>query len=146
MPKFVPTTSPSADTPPPERDLPVPMLREPLRLVMTTDRAMEPELSPGQQVFVEDFDVHGANYLEQRFAVKLRGRVLIRFMQHMGGEIRLWGRQDGYEERLIPPEGWEKPDGWRSSGILHPDLVALGPVVTTRKGGHQYIATLEWGN
>jgi hypothetical protein len=119
------------------------MLRPPLRLVMTTDRAMEPELSPGQQVFIEDFDVHGANYLEQRFAVKLRGRVLIRFMQHMGGEIRLWGRQDGYEERLIAPEGWEKPRNWRSSGVLHTDLVALGPVVTARKGGHQYIATFD---
>ena len=124
----------------------MPMLREPLRLVMTTDRAMEPELFPGQQVFVENFEVHGANYLEQRFAVKLRGRVLIRFMQHMCGETRLWGRQDGYEERLIAPERWEKPDGWRSTGVLHPDFVALGPVVTARKGGHQYIATLEWGN
>lgn len=107
---------------------------------------MEPELYRGQQVFVENFDVHGLNYLEQRFAVEVRGRVLVRRLQYMAGEVRLWGNRDGYELRLQHPDGWELPEDWKETGVVHPDCTCLGPLVTTSRGGRTYLATCGWSN
>ena len=140
--------------------LTVPFLQRPLSLVRMADPAMKPELHPGQLAHVQNFEVCGLNYLEQRMAVRIEGRpegdssesvssgrVRVRRVQAMpGGGIRLFGNRSGYEETFIPPDGWEKPPDWKLSGRLHPRLVALGPLVTTSRGGRTYIATAGWSN
>ena len=147
--------------------LTVPFLQRPLSLVRVPDPAMKPELCPGQLAYVQNFEVRGLNYLEQRMAVRVgdslesdssrrpegnrpesvnSGRVLVRRVQMISGGVRLFGNQGGYEETFIRPDGWDRPSDWEISGRLHPDLVALGPLVTTSRGGRTYIATAGWSN
>lgn len=139
------------DTPPP-KDPVVPYCERPLSVVTVPDEAMRPALRPGQQVYVQNFRVRGANYLEQRMALRVRGRVLVRRVQQMAdGSVRLFGNQDGFEIELIPPDGWELPSGWRETGVLHPECTAIGPLVTARASGprrphNQYVATAGWSN
>ena len=152
--------------------LTVPFLQRPLSLVRVSDPAMKPELCLGQLAYVQNFEVYGANYLEQRMAVRVgdslesissgrpegdslagnppesdtSGRVLVRRVQMIPGGVRLFGNQGGYEETFIRPDEWDRPSDWKISGRLHPDLVALGPLVTTSRGGRTYIATAGWSN
>jgi hypothetical protein len=147
-----------ADTPsgtPPEKPDPtavtIPRAERPLSVVSVPDRAMQPELHPGQQVLVQNFEVRGANYLEQRMAVRVGGRVLVRRVQHMvDGSIRLFGNADGFEHTLVRPEEWELPSGWKTTGVVHPNLTVLGPLVyayRSRQGGRDtYLATVGWSN
>jgi hypothetical protein len=127
-------------------------VERPLSVVTVPDRSMEPELYPGQQVLVQNFDARGGvNYLAQRMAVCYDGRVLVRRIQVMaGGSVRLFGNRDGFEVEDVPPDGWRKPDGWKTSGALTPDCTALGPLVTayrSRQGGRDtYLATVGWSN
>ena len=113
---------------------------------------MRPALRPGQQVYVQNFRLRGANYLEQRMALQVRGRVLIRKCQPIpGGGVRLFGNQDGFEIELIPPNGWELPSDWKETGVLHPECTAIGPLVTARSAGsrwphNQYVAMAGWSN
>jgi len=155
---FQPADGPGSDaSSESRRDLTVPFLQRPLSLVGVPDPAMKPELHPGQLAYVQNFEVHGLNYLEQRMAVRVEGRpkrelrgdgrVLVRRVQAMvGGKIRLFGIRDGYEETFTRPDGWDKPSDWKISGRLHPNLVLLGPLVTTSRGGRTYIATAGWSN
>lgn len=117
----------------------------PLRLVTVPDRAMEPELFAGQQVFVQAFRPHVANYMEQRFALRYRGRIIIRrlafgivdadnvLIEH---GYRLFGNREG--QKLGEPgvielpwiDDWRPPDDWMSSGVIHPECTAIGPILT----------------
>lgn len=147
FPHFQP--SQHADSPPSEPGLKIPFLQRPLDLVTVSDRAMEPELRPGQQVFVQNFDATaGANYLEQRMAWRLSGRTVIRRAQmRPGGTLRLFGIQPGYEVQLTPPDGWTRPADWKTTGVLHPDCTCLGPLLTARDGQcRTFIATHQWSN
>ena len=146
---------PPSSTPPEKPDpaaVKVPRVERPLSVVTVPDRSMEPELYPGQQVLVQNFDARGGvNYLEQRMAVRYKGRVLVRRIQVMaGGSVRLFGNAGGFEVEDVPPDGWKKPDGWRTTGVLTPDCTALGPLVyayRSRQGGRDtYLATVGWSN
>jgi hypothetical protein len=155
---FQPTGESEQDNPG-RQNLTVPFLQRPLRLIAVPDRAMEPELCPGQLAYVQNFEVRGLNYLEQRMAVRVEGRpesdsresgisgrVLVRRIQAIGAKIHLFGNRDGYDETFIRPDGWEPPSNWKISGRIHPNLVALGPIVATSRGGQTYIATAGWSN
>ena len=150
---FQPADTPG-DTPPENPDpaaVKVPHVERPLRVVTVPDRAMQTELHPGQQVLVQNFDARGgANYHEQRFAFRYKGRVLVRRGQVIGGGLRLFGRRDEDEIIATRPDGWSRPEDWTTTGRLHPDLVALGPLVTAyhsaRGGRHTYLATVGWSN
>lgn len=67
---FQPADSPGSE--PPQRPDPAALkilrVERPFQVVTVSDRSMEPELYPGQQVLVQNFQVRGANYLEQRMA------------------------------------------------------------------------------
>jgi len=91
------------------------------------------------------------NYLEERMAVRHRGRVLVRRIEVMAGDsVRLFGNRDGFAVEDVPLDGWRKPDGWRMTGVLTPCCTALGPLVTayrSRQGGRDtYLATVGWCN
>lgn len=147
----------------------VPHVERPLSVVTVPDRSMQPELHPGQQVLVQNFDARsGANYLEQRMAWRLHsptsnprgdsqkracheGRVLVRRGQIIpGGGIRLFGNAHGYELTLHMPDGWELPADWKTTGVVHPACTCLGPLITAyrnRQGGRDtYLATVGWSN
>jgi hypothetical protein len=137
------------ETPPPE-NLVVPFADRPLSVVTVPDAAMRPALEPGQQVYVQAFNPSGVGYLEQRFALRYRGRVLVRRLQ-IGRSYYLTGNQDGFEIELPLPDGWERPSDWHETGVIHPDCTAIGPLVTARgRGGewphNTYIATAGWSN
>ena len=117
--------------------------------VTVPDRAEWPVLAPGQVVLVERLRPCGANYFEQVFAVRYRGRVLVRHTSPgFGGVWTLFGRHDGFRCRQpgaievdthdVP--GWTRPD-WQTSGLVHPDLTLLGPVVYP----YGFAARLDWG-
>jgi len=138
------------DTPPP-KDPVVPYCERPLSLVTVPDEAMRPGLRPGQQVYVQAFNPHGVGYLEQRFALRCKGRVLVRRVQVMADGLRLFGNQDGFEIELPRPEGWDRPADWHETGVIHPECTAIGPLVTARGSGahwphNTYIATAGWSN
>jgi hypothetical protein len=152
--RFQPADTPSG-TPPENPDpaaVTVPRVERPLSVVTVPDRAMQPELHPGQQVLVQNFDTRGgANYLEQRMAVRAHGRVLVRRLQHMAdGSIRLFGNAGGFEHTLVRPEEWELPADWKQTGVVHPNCTVLGPLVyayRSRQGGRDtYLATVGWSN
>ena len=102
--------------------------------VVVPDRAEWPVLSPGQVVFVRELRPRGANYFEQVFALRHRGRTLVRHVQVTGRLCRVWGSGEGYgwggprALDLPPADGWPRPD-WTRSGAVRPDLRLLGPVV-----------------
>jgi len=167
--RLQPAHTPSGTAPenPDPAAVKVPFVERPLSVVTVPDRSMEPELRPGQQVLVQNFEVRGAGYLEQRMAWRLHsptsssgalpegdfheGRVLVRRGQIIpGGGIRLFGNADGYERELHRPDGWELPSGWKTTGRVHPACTCLGPLVTayrSRQGGRDtYLAAVGWSN
>ena len=137
------------ETPPP-KNLTVPFADRPLSVVTVSDAAMRPALEPGQQVYVQAFSPSGVGYLEQRFALRYKGRVLVRKIAITTGSYCLFGNQDGFEIELPLPDGWDRPDDWHETGVIHPHCTAVGPLVTayrsTRGGRHTYIATAGWSN
>jgi hypothetical protein len=138
------------ETPPP-KNLTVPFADRPLSVVTVSDAAMRPALEPGQQVYVQAFSPSGVGYLEQRFALRYKGRVLVRKIAITTGSYCLFGNQDGFEIDLPLPDGWERPSDWHETGVIHPDCTAIGPLVTARgRGGewphNTYIATAGWSN
>ena len=137
------------ETPPPG-NLVVPYCKRPLSVVTVPDGAMRPALEPGQQVYVQAFCPEGVDHLEQRFALRYKGRVLVRKIAITTGSYCLFGNQDGFETDLPFPDGWDRPDDWHETGVIHPDCTAVGPLVTAyrsaRGGRHTYIATAGWSN
>jgi hypothetical protein len=137
-----------------DRPLDILQLERPLRLVTVPDRAMEPELYPGQQVFVNRFDPRGAGYMEQRFAVELDGRTLVRRLAWMSTGIVLMPENDDFENiRLDWPGDWRpKYVNWRETGRIHPRCTAIGPLVygyryRKAEGGRVYEpVTYCWSN
>lgn len=150
--RFQPCNEPNGGAGRPAGKVTVRRVERPLRLVTVPDRAMEPELYRGQQVFVQNFRVCGLNYLEQRMALRVRGRVLVRRVQQMAdGSIRLFGNRDGFEIKLIPPEEWERPADWEETGVLHPECTCLGPLLEGYRrdgsgGRRTYLGTHGWSN
>ena len=138
------------ETPPPE-NLVIPYCKRPLSVVTVSDGAMRPALEPGQQVYVQAFRPRGVGYIEQRFALRYKGRVLVRRVAVTGDGYCLVGSRDGFEIDLPFPDGWERPDDWHETGVIHPDCTAIGPLVTARGGSavwphNTYIATAGWSN
>lgn len=132
-------------------ELRIPFCDRPLRLVTISDRAMEPEIYPGQQAFIQNFQVGGANYMEQRMAFRYEGKAIVRYCACRSGGYKLFGRQDGYEIMLDWSEGWKPPEDWRNTGVIHPDCTALGPLLTGRHrdrsgGWSTFLATSGWSN
>lgn len=151
--RFQPADTPSGMAPenPDPAAVKIPRVERPLSVVTVPDEGMEPELYPGQQVLVQNFEVRGLNYLEQRMAVRVGGRVLVRRIQHMtDGSIRLFGNREGFEHTLVRPEEWELPADWKTTGVVHPNCTVLGPLVyayRSRQGGRDtYLATVGWSN
>jgi hypothetical protein len=112
---------------------------------------MRPALEPGQQVYVQAFCPEGVGYLEQRFALRYKGRILVRRVAITTDSYCLVGNQDGFEIDLPPFDGWERPSDWHKTGVIHPDCTAVGPLVTARGGSavwphDTYIATAGWSN
>ena len=125
-------------------------LDRPLQLVTVSDRAMQPEMHPGQQVFVNAFRPSGVGYMEQRFALRYGGRTIIRRVQVLGGRTyRLFGNRDGYVIELDMPDGWAP--AWET-GRIHPECVAIGPLVygyryDRDEGGRVFTpVTHSWSN
>lgn len=92
------------ETPPPG-NLVVPYCKRPLSVITVPDGAMRPALEPGQQVYVQAFCPEGVDHLEQRFALRYKGRVLVRRVAVTGDGYCLIGSRDGYEITLSLPEG-----------------------------------------
>jgi len=57
---------------------------------------MRPALEPGQQVYVQAFCPEGVDHLEQRFALRYKGRVLVRRVAVTEDGYCLIGSRDGY--------------------------------------------------
>jgi hypothetical protein len=147
---FVHLVGCTEDTPPPEHPV-FPHCVRPLTIVTVSDGAMRPALRLGQQVYVQAFRPRGVGYMEQLMALRYKGRVLVRRTQVIADGYRLFGNRDGYEIRLPRPEGWERPDDWHETGVIHPDCTAIGPILTARGNGalwpdNKYIATHGWSN
>jgi len=105
---------------------------------------MEPELQQGEQVFVQHFRYHGADYMSQRFALRYRGRTVVRRVTFgitdssgtlVSGGYHLFGNRDGWGCRqpgaidLPWPDGWKPAADWMTTGVIHPECTAIGPVL-----------------